>query len=373
MIKHIIYNLLIIIFFSNEVTGQAVKIARINFHFVLRTNGTGNFRETDDGDGRNTYNGYLYARDVTKWMNDRNTWNQQMNIPVGNTTPVISKNFFFVLDAVYFWRNDNIFNFRSFDVNNNHITFGRDRDSVLNVFLTFDAANGTTARGYASNTDPNSKIKYTENHAYWQGYVSNMNSGNPFDYFLHGTGANTIHELGHLLGLNHTIREPDATPCPVVTSGCPNPTGPTCGDNCADTPSAIEIMTQNNCSQHPACGWWTDIVGPKTHCSNNVMDYSGQNALRPCQINIIHTNLQGGMRSYLSCAAVSRNLTVCDIGYPKLSYFGKVVSIGCISTMANITNNENINLYYSESVELNNFEIAANAEFEVIKEGMCTF
>jgi hypothetical protein len=213
---------------------------------MLRTNDTGNFREADDGDGRTTYNGYMYANELTEWMNNACSWNQQMNIPTGNSTPVIAKNFFFVSGAI------------------------------------------------------------------------NLS----------------------------------------------------CDDGCSDTPRAWDITSPDGCSNHPACGWNT---GGQPNCSNNLMDYNGSNALTPCQIGIIHSSLEGGMRTYLSCADVSRDLSLCDIGYPKVSYFGKIISLGCVATPAVVSNNEKIKVYFSNSVELTNFEVSNNSEFEVVLENTCTF
>lgn len=345
------------------------KILRINFHFMLKADGTGNFTEQTDGDGRITYNGYMYAQDLTNWMNGWNSYNIQMNIPPGNTTPVIDKNYFFVLDACYFWRNNTTYNYGTI----NYTTQGKDKDSVLNIFLTYEPI-ATNAGGYASSLSPTSKIKYTENRRYWQGYLDNVNStiSYPFDWFLHGTGSNTNHELGHLLGLSHTAMWNNANSC---NTGCESPPLPidfSCGDGCNDTPTAWDMANASGCTVYPNCGWGT---GGNPYCSNNMMDYAGANALTPCQIDIIHSSIElaNGMRSYTSCAAVSKDLNICDIGYPKVSYFGKVITIGCSATAAVVSNPEKIKVYFSNSVELNNFEVSTSAEFEVIQEAVCTF
>jgi hypothetical protein len=335
------------------------KIVRVNIHFMLKTDGTGNFRELDDGDGRTSYNGYIYANDMISWMNEASAWNPKLNIPTGNNITQNPKNFAFVLDAVYFWRNDNTYNFNTV----NYLTQGKDKDNVINIFLSYGNSTGS---GYASNIDPNSKEKYTENRSYWTVYKNNISAGNPFGWFLHGTSVNTLHELGHLLGLSHTVMYSYGVQCPTSCTT----SVPVCGDACDDTPSANEIMNANNCTKHPHCGWGTGSI---VDCSNNLMDYSGDHALSPCQINIIHSSLEGGMKTYLSCQAVASDLSLCDIGYPKVSYFGKNISVGCVNTMAHVTNNEKIKLYFSESIELNNFEVRSDSEVEFIEEAVCGF
>lgn len=345
------------------------KTVRVNYHFMLRTNGSGNFTETNDGDGR-SFSGYDYAREQTLHMNIRNSWNEQMNIPTGNNTPVNPKNYRYVLDAVYFHRNDTTYEFTAIN-STNYLTLGQDRDSVLNIFLTYDFPDSTKG-GYASSVSPTSKVKYTENRGYWQEYRAIMRLGLPYEWHLHGTNANTIHEIGHLLGLAHTVRYPGAGHC---RTNCPNLPGGTpidlnCDDGCNDTPTAWAIAQANNCTRHPACGFGN---GSLVDCSNNLMDYSGSNALTPCQIGIIHSSLEGGMKSYTSCAATSVDKAYCDVGYPKLSYFGKILTIGCSSTAASITAGEKVDAYFSNSLLLNNIEISSSANFEVILEPVCNF
>lgn len=362
--------LILLVFFSFKIQAQSMtvdKVIRVNIHFMLRTNGTGNFTETTDGDGRTWYNGYTYAKELVDRMNVRNDYNVQMNIPTGNTTPVLAKNFHYVIDAVYFIRNDAYFNFDSgFGY---YSTFGADKNNVMNIVLNYcPANNGSCASsGQAFDMSYTGKNKLTENQSYWQNYVLWRNGTNPFEWFIDATAINTNHEFGHLLSLSHTVRYNWAPPCP---SGCGNTINYSCDDGCDDTPTAWDIMAANGCTKHPACGWNT---GTQVDCSNNVMDYNGDYALTPCQLTKIHTGLVGGMKTYLVCDAVSYNLTLNDVGYPKLAYFGKNVIIGNTTSLATVTNEEKINLYFSSSVELNNFEVRADSEFEVFKEVLCAF
>jgi hypothetical protein len=63
------------------------------------------------------------------------------------------------------------------------------------------------------------------------------------------------------------------------------------------------------------------------------------------------------------------------LGYPRVSYFGKNVTIGnSTGTTADISQNEKLAIYFSESVEFNNFEILSGAdEFELLMQATCGF
>ena len=80
-----------------------IKQVRINIHYMLKPDNTGNFRMEDDGDGRTSYDGYKFAFDLTQWMNNNCAFNEKLNIPTGNTISVLDKNYSFILDAVYYW------------------------------------------------------------------------------------------------------------------------------------------------------------------------------------------------------------------------------------------------------------------------------
>jgi hypothetical protein len=337
---------------------NSMKIVRINIHFMLKSDGSGNFDEFTDGDGR-YYSGYDYARNHVQMMNSMCNQNPKLNIPTGNTIPALQKNYRFVLDAVYFHRSDATYNFYSC----NYTLNGKDKDSVMNVFIS----HGTGATGgYASDLSTTSHNKYTETTSYWASYVNEWQGlGEPQNW---SKAMTTCHELGHLLSLSHTVLWGYGIPCPGGCGGYPG-IDAACDDGCADTPTAAEVMATNNCVKHPGYNCGSDQPG----CSNNIMDYSSNLALSPCQIGKIHSGLENGLRSYLSCAAVSQDITLCDMGYPKLSYFGKKVSIGTCGTMATITNQEKINVYFSDAVEFSNFEIRTDSELELFFEPTCSF
>jgi len=333
---------------------NSLKIVRVNFHFMQLTNGTGNFTETTDGDGR-SYNGYQYAKDHIILMNNICGQNQQLSLPIGNSIPVNTKNIKFVLDAVYFVPNSNSYLY----YNENYATNGKDKPFVMNIFVS----HGTIATsGHVIDLSSSPTNKYTALTSYWHNYKINMNTyGNPLEW---ARATTTSHELLHLLTLYHTVMTNSGQPC---NNGC-NITNNLClEDGCLDTPTAIEVMQANGCTDSPSCNWGS----PYSYCSNNHMDYKGDFALSPCQIDRVHSALGGGLKQFLSCYAVNINRTFCDLGYPKTSYFGKDISVGICGILAHITNQEKIDMYFSSSVELNNFEVRADSEFEIILEKAC--
>lgn len=372
-------------FVENHIDAKSIsdlKVVRINYHFMLKSDGSGNFTEQDDGNGNSNYTGYDYATEITAWMNGRASWNQALSLDPNNNIPAIDKNFRYVVDAIYFHRDDNSYYFQTINVG----TQGADRDSVLNIFFThsLDSSGG----GYASSLSPSSKNKFTENRHIWESYISAIQNSTPMGWIFHGDGSNLNHELCHLMGLSHTVKWNGSGACGTGCSnltgvndppGATNPINTSCDDGCSDTPTAWEITQLNGCSQHPACGWWNNAVQlgkDMAYCSNNVMDYSGENALSPCQINKIHSNLEAGMHTYLACTAVQSDTYFEDIGYPRVSYFGRNVNIGkdTNTNAADITDQEKLSVYFSESVELENFDInATDASFEIIFTDACSF
>lgn len=95
------------------------------------------------------------------------------------------------------------------------------------------------------------------------------------------------------------------------------------------------------------------------------MDYSGGNSLTPCQLNIIHTNLDNGLKSYRICDAVKNNINICQLQYPEVSYYGKKISIGGCSSRIILDKHQKKDVFFSQEVTLENIEITDNAELEV--------
>jgi Pregnancy-associated plasma protein-A len=348
---------------------------RINIHFVLRSDGTGNFTETGDNLG-NSLSGYKFAKDFMSRAATTVSYNTRMNIPPNNTIPVLDPKYHYILDAVYFHRNDNFF---TFNANGDlmHDALGADKEEVFNVFLTEDISLSTSG-GYASTISHVTAYKYIEiaNFYGWTylNYVYQNPIGTIYDYVMHGTSGTIAHEVGHLLGLRHTVQYGRRIKCPT-----PSREGYidySCDDDCADTPTAWSIYEDPNNYDptnpidprtYPECGWAT---GGRMWCSNNMMDYNGSNALTPCQLEIIHAGLDGGLKSFTACEAVKNNLILNDIGYPKFAYFGKHVEIGHANLpVADLAPTEEATVYFSNDIVMDN--IIIYGAFEAIRHDAC--
>ncbi len=172
---------------STERGIETMKLVRVNIHFMLKTNGTGNFTETGDNNGTSR-TGYNFANDLIVRCNSMLGWNPKMNLPPGNTTANPQKKFRYVLDEVYFHRDDNYYSFNADPYN----TYGEKTDSVINIFFT-DEPSASSPTGYAGTLNEFSKIKYTNIGSVYAKYlVSPDYSGTLFV-----TARTVIHEVGH--------------------------------------------------------------------------------------------------------------------------------------------------------------------------------
>lgn len=77
------------------------------------------------------------------------------------------------------------------------------------------------------------------------------------------------------------------------------------------------------------------------------------------------------MKSYRICAAVSHDITLCNMGYPDISYYGKRVTVGNCGTSIIVDKNQRKDIYFSEEVTIQNTEIKAGTEFEVFYWNEC--
>lgn len=117
--------------------------------------------------------------------------------------------------------------------------------------------------------------RYIRKKKSWQKYVGNGHIGFWADAFV------LAHELGHNLGLGHTMHTSQGYCCN------------TCDDGFTDTPTRLEII---NSGQPDPCPSFGD---EDIYHSNNMMDYSGLLAITPEQLGMVHYTLTHDMFPYL--------------------------------------------------------------------------
>ena len=292
---------------------------------MLKSDGSGNFNDTGDGYAQgSTYhqvgvNGYTRANLIINTANVKMSENYQMallnlgiliNNTVGvpsntnrfipnNTTPTLPKRVQFVLGRVYFHRDDTWYNNTPVikqDPYSDAIDaqFGVQVGSTINVYYVYDpyvnvkdpitgeVIQYNTADGVASSIPP--ILNYDGKHLAikmkdWQ---SNYQSG---DVNASDAAHLLCHEVGHTLGLAHDWFN---------------------GNNCSDTPTHNNCWTLDN--NNPNCNDYSKIT-------NNTMSYFGgyHEVLTPCQIGIIHDNLDGLLKNYVDHCAIDCNKINSDL------------------------------------------------------------
>jgi hypothetical protein len=340
------------------------KNIRFNIHFMLKTNGTGNFNEINDGLGNST-NGYSIAYDIFNHMKGKSNWNElTLN---GNVFPglpaVVDKKYNYILDAVYFHRDDD--NFSMFKAIQYDFPYEEDENEVINVY--FSHAAGTTIRGQAyggsNQTDIGSIYsRYTK--------LITIPSGDTYEGFIHASAFTVMHEIGHLQGLPHTVYvSSTGTKCPVDNPGC--------DDGILDTPTAYDIVHYPACGLHPAFAWQSSYP-----CNTkNIMDYQGGNALTPMQLVVMHNYMEdtSELKYYNLCSAVDTNTTIDALAFPKISYYGKEVDVKSSTTGGSVVlaGNEPADIYFSSDVEFFPMEVKGTTNYkskmEVFHFAICSF
>lgn len=324
------------------------QFIRVNVHWVLKDDGTGNFRANDDGNGNIFITGYTKAEEMIDGANSDLLDNQHMWLPSGNTTPEMPVGIGFVLNGVFFDKSTvagSVVN-TNFNV---HSTFGKDIANTLNIYMieadpTIDRDaskpgiqtynGGGIANQLSFTNPPGPAVKL---YGTWYNYNYYNNGWNGFQIRL------LQHEIGHTLSLIHTYDG---------------------NDGCNDTP------LNNNCWDYQPtgganCDTWAEI-------SNNVMDYNQwQPAYTPCQIGRITSTITSATGvNYIyncsDCTPANANFTIatqycgnspipmdCRGSYQENNYFLEIYKTTSL-TSTNVITGTYFSSWYSSTAPLIN-------------------
>lgn len=312
------------------------KTIRINFHFLLRNDGTGNFTETTNGNGNTNYNGYKYIEDLLPALTNRINNRPVFNVQIGSGVRNLPLKFNIIVDGIYFHRNTTIYNTynTNCDINTScgvvlddlaNNTFNVNTLTSINVYLIESGRRGVGAGVATQDT----RVKSIKLYGSWLSY--NRTLTNPEEWWYFDLNAYTfLHELGHCLSLWHVP-------------------APSCGsdDYCDDTPTNVCVGTWN-CPE------------TSTTCSNNVMSYTNGNGLSPCQLGRIHWTLENEIPENKLCRFQNNTLNVTDFAMPQILYQARQISSNAI-----LQNNEWATMVGETEVNLNpGFEVQLGATFE---------
>lgn len=230
---------------------EDTKYVRVNFHYPNASDSSYNYTGQDAVD---------YSFGLLKSGNGKLKKNQQMNLPVGNNTPVYDARYEYVLQkdpstktgyAVYEDIDDENWYYIKKGKNKNNYSrtiikkFARNDDTILNIFAMAYPPDSLKRKGFSSGRAGialGTSLK-----------IAGIQKYGPTGSWRFASLMN--HEIGHIFGLRHSWYK---------------------NDGCEDTPP------------NPNC-WSPKEEGPCAGAiSNNVMDYNNtQMAITPCQIGVV--------------------------------------------------------------------------------------
>ncbi|MDX2196552.1 MAG: zinc-dependent metalloprotease family protein [Cytophagales bacterium] len=265
------------------------------------------------------------------------------SMPPNNTIPNLDHKFDYIIEGVYYWRNDEYYgrNYnRQTDIYN---LYGVNKTSSINIF--FDESSGTAGGNAIGNG-------YSFINRAWARYVLDK-SVNEWERWglIHLYPWTFNHEIGHNLGLSHTMKNNSNGECNTQMD-----------DGCDDTPTIPEI--QNVYGFDPCCGWG----GNDAVCTNNMMDRE-VHALTPCQLGAMHYTILNNIPTFRLCHFTDTTgyVNPNQLGWPQILFQARILYVGSLLGTPTVLENGERAIFIGEQyIDLRpGFEAQLGSEFEI--------